>query len=220
MSVIIKICGLSTSEMVDAALDAGADMVGFVHFEKSPRHVSLGMGQRLGEHVGDRAVKVLVTVDMADAAFAAAVTAVKPHVLQLHGHEQPERVAAIRTRFGLPVIKAIRIGAEPGTIGHIRSYEGIADFLLFDAAPAENGSELPGGNGISFDWTFLPALNLQTPWLLAGGLRPENVGAAVARSGAYGIDVSSGVENEPGVKDAGKIAAFIANARAADAARA
>ena len=220
MGVIVKICGLSTSEMVDAALNAGADMVGFVHFEKNPRHLPLDVGQRLSEQVGDRAVKVLVTVDMADMALAAAVAAVKPHALQLHGHEPPDRVAAISTRFGLPVIKAIRIGEKPGDIGRIRCYEGIADFLLFDAAPAENGSGLPGGNGTSFDWTFLPALNLQTPWLLAGGLRPDNVGEAVTKSGAYGVDVSSGVESEPGVKDAGKIAAFIANARAAGEARA
>lgn len=220
MGVIVKICGLSTPEMVDAALNAGADMVGFVHFEKSPRHVSLDVAQRLSEQVGDKAVKVLVTVDMADMALAAAIAAVKPDMLQLHGHEPPDRVALISTRFGLPVIKAISIGHKPGDIGRISFYEGIADLLLFDAAPAEDGSELPGGNGTSFDWTFLQALNLQTPWLLAGGLRPDNVGAAVTKTGAYGVDVSSGVESGAGIKDAGKIAAFVANARAAGEARA
>ncbi|MHB8885656.1 MAG: phosphoribosylanthranilate isomerase [Methylovirgula sp.] len=219
MSVIVKICGLSTPEMVDAALNAGADMVGFVHYETSPRHVPLDVAAKLSEQVGDRAVKVLVTVDMTDTALAAAIAAVKPHALQLHGRERPDRVSSISARFGLPVIKAIRIGGKPGDIGRISFYEGVADLLLFDAAPAQDGSGLPGGNGTSFDWTFLPALNLQTPWLLAGGLRPDNVGEAVMKAGAYGVDVSSGVESEPGIKDAGKIAAFVANARAAAEAR-
>lgn len=219
MGVIVKICGLSTPEMVDAALNAGADMIGFVHFEKSLRHVSLDVAQSLSIQVADKALKVLVTVDMADMALAAAIAAVKPHALQLHGHERPERVAQIGARFGLPVIKAISIGNKPSDIGSVTQYEGIADLLLFDAAPAEDGSQLPGGNGTSFDWTFLQALNLQTPWLLAGGLRPDNVGEAVMKAGAYGVDVSSGVESKPGVKDAAKIAAFVANARAAGEAR-
>lgn len=215
MGMVVKICGLSTPEMVDAALAAGADMVGFIHYEKSPRHVSIETAKALSEQVGDRAVKVLVTVDMPDQALAEAVAAVKPHALQLHGHERPDQVSRISTRFGLPVIKAIRIGDKPGDIGRITFYEGIADLLIFDAAPAEDGSELPGGNGKSFDWSFLPGLDLTTPWLLAGGLSPDNVGEAVAKSGAFGVDVSSGVESGPGIKDAAKIAAFIANARAA-----
>ncbi len=215
MGIFVKICGLSTPEMVDAALSAGADMVGFVHFEKGPRHVPLDVAQSLSEQVGDRAVKVLVTVDMTDMALAHAIAAVKPHALQLHGHERPDRVATISTRFGLPVIKAISIGGEGSDIGRIMSYQGVADMLLFDAAPAKDGAELPGGNGTSFDWTFLQALDLQTPWLLAGGLRPDNVGEALTQTGAQGVDVSSGVESEPGVKDPAKIAAFIANARAA-----
>lgn len=219
MALIVKICGLSTPEMVDAALKAGADMVGFVHYEKSPRHVPFDVAQSLSEQVGDKAIKVLVTADMADMALAGAIAAVKPHALQLHGHERPDRVAQLSARFGLPVIKAISIGSKPADIGRITSYEGVADLLLFDAGPAEDGSELPGGNGTSFDWTFLQALNLQTPWLLAGGLSPDNVGEALTKTGAYGVDVSSGVESEPGVKDAGKIAAFVANARAAAEAR-
>jgi phosphoribosylanthranilate isomerase len=217
--MVVKICGLSTPEMVDAALNAGADMIGFVHYEKSPRHVSLDVAKSLSEHAGDKAVKVLVTADMTDTALAQAIAAVQPHALQLHGHERPDRVASLATRFGLPVIKSISIGAKPGDIGRITFYEGVADLLLFDAAPAEGGSELPGGNGTSFDWSFLPGLNLSTPWLLAGGLNPNNVGEALTKSGAYGVDVSSGVESGPGVKDAGKIAAFIANARAAGEAR-
>lgn len=219
MGMIVKICGLSTPDMVDAALSAGADMVGFVHYDKSPRHVSLDVAKGLSEQVGDKAVKVLVTVDMTDMALAGAVAAVKPHALQLHGHERPDRVAQISARFGLPVIKAIGIGKTPGDIGRITFYEGVADLLLFDAAPAGDGAELPGGNGTAFDWSFLPSLDLSTPWLLAGGLNPENVGEAVTKSGAHGVDVSSGVESGPGIKDAGKIAAFIANARAAAEAR-
>lgn len=219
MGMVVKICGLSTPEMVDAALTSGADMVGFIHYEKSPRHVGLDQAKALSEHVGDKAVKVLVTVDMSDMELAQAIATVKPHAVQLHGHERPDRVSSLATRFGLPMIKAVRIGDKPGDIGRITFYEGVADLLIFDAAPADDGSELPGGNGKSFDWSFLPGLNLATPWLLAGGLNPENVGDAVARSGAWGVDVSSGVESGPGIKDAGKIAAFIANARAAGEAR-
>lgn len=219
MGVVVKICGLSTPEMVDAALAAGADMVGFIHYEKSPRHVALDTAGALSEQVGDKAVKVLVTVDMGDMDLARAIAAVKPHALQLHGHERPDRVAQVSTRFNLPVIKAISIGDKPGDIGRITFYEGVADLLLFDAAPKGDGSDLPGGNGTSFDWSFLPQLNLTTPWLLAGGLNPDNVGDALTKSGAYGVDVSSGVESGPGIKDAAKIATFIANARAAVEAR-
>lgn len=217
--MIVKICGLSTVEMIDAALAAGADMVGFIHFERSPRHVTLDAAKRLSEHAGDRALKVLVTVDMDDMALAHAIAAVRPHALQLHGRERPDRVASLRTRFGLPVIKAIGIGAGPDTIGDIAGFDGVADLLLLDAAPSDDGSQLPGGNGTRFDWGFLPTLNVATPWLLAGGLNPDNVGEAVAKSGAYGVDVSSGVESGPGVKEAAKIAAFVANVRAAAALR-
>jgi phosphoribosylanthranilate isomerase len=212
---VVKICGLSTLDTVEAALAAGADMIGFVHYEPSPRHMALDRAKALSAHAGERAVKVLLTVDLADAPLAQAVEAVKPHALQLHGHETPDRVAALAERFGLPIIKAIRISGKPDDRDRIAAFDGVADLLLFDAAPAEDGSELPGGNGKSFDWSFLPRLELETPWLLAGGLTPENVADAVAKSGALGIDVSSGVESSRGVKDAGKIAAFIANARAA-----
>jgi phosphoribosylanthranilate isomerase len=219
MGMIVKICGLSTPDMVDAALKAGADMIGFVHFEKSPRHVPLHVAQSLSESVGDRAIKVLVTVDMGDMELADAIATIKPHALQLHGHETPERLASLSARFGLPLIKAIRIGDQPGDLARIAPYDEAADLLLFDAAPGDAEGELPGGNGRSFDWSFLPSLQVQTPWLLAGGLNPENVGDAVTKSGAHGVDVSSGVESGPGIKDAGKIAAFIANARAAAQAR-
>lgn len=218
--MIVKICGLSSLETVDAALAAGADMVGFVHFEKSPRHLTLDAAGSLSEHVGDKVRKVLLTVDMEDVALAHAVAIVRPHALQLHGHEQPDRVASLKARFGLPVIKAIGIDGSPGDFGRITLYDGVADMLLLDAAPSRDGSERPGGNGVSFDWTRLAALEIATPWLLAGGLTPDNLAGALATVRAFGVDVSSGVESAPGVKDPAKIAAFVKNARAAAAAQA
>lgn len=218
--MLVKICGLSSLETVDAALAAGADMVGFVHFDKSPRHLTLDAARRLSEHVGDKARKVLLTVDMDDVAFAHAVTVVRPHALQLHGREPPDRVASLKARFGLPVIKAIGIDGSPGDFDRIALYDGIADMLLLDAAPSRDGSERPGGNGVRFDWARLAALEIATPWLLAGGLTPDNVAEALATVRAFGVDVSSGVESGPGVKDTAKIAAFVKNARAAAAARA
>lgn len=215
MSLIIKICGLSTPETVDAAIQAGADMVGFVRYERSPRHVSLDAAKKLGEQVGSKAARVLLTVDSDDAALEEAVAALRPDALQLHGEELPERVRALQKRFGMPVIKAIGIGASAQDIARAKAFEGVADLILFDAAPAKGGADLPGGTGRPFDWSFLKALDIETPWMLAGGLTPENVAEAVESTAAAGVDVSSGVESAPGVKDPGKIAAFIAKARAA-----
>lgn len=212
MSIAVKICGLSTPETVEAALAAGADMLGFVRFERSPRHLSLETAEALGRLVGKRARKVLLTVDADDAALAAAIEALAPHILQLHGNETAARVAALKARFGLPIMKAIAIGA-PADIAQIAIYEDVADFLLLDSRPAE--TSLPGGTGKSFDWSLLADLKLRKPWLLAGGLTPGNIGAALAMTHAPGVDVSSGVESAPGVKDRAKIAAFLANARAA-----
>ena len=212
MAIIVKICGVSTSEAVEAALAAGADMLGFVRFEKSPRHIPLEAAQSLGRQVGGRARKVLLTVDADDAALVAAVEALEPHLLQLHGNETPERIVALKARFGLPVMKALAIGA-PADLLQIAAYEQSADFLLLDSRPAEPG--IPGGSGKSFDWTLLSGLHLSKPWLLAGGLNPGNVDAALALTRAPGVDVSSGVESAPGVKDLGKIALFLARARAA-----
>ncbi len=209
---IVKICGLSTPDTLEAALAAGADMVGFVRFAKSPRHVSLATAQALGSQVGGRARKVLLTVDADDAALAAVVEALLPDILQLHGNETPQRVAALKARFGLPVMKAIAIG-RPADLARIAAYEPVADMLLLDSRAAD--SVLPGGTGRAFDWTLLRGLKLQKPWLLAGGLTAENVGAALAATRAPGVDVSSGVERAPGVKDAAKIAAFVGAARAA-----
>jgi phosphoribosylanthranilate isomerase len=212
MSIAVKICGLSTPETVEAALAAGADMLGFVRFERSPRHLSLETAEALGRLVGKRARKVLLTVDADDAALVAAIEALAPHILQLHGNETAARVAALKARFGLPIMKAIAIGA-PADIAQIAIYEDVADFLLLDSRSAE--TSLPGGTGKSFDWSLLADLKLRKPWLLAGGLTPGNIGAALAMTHAPGVDVSSGVESAPGVKDRAKIAAFLANARAA-----
>jgi phosphoribosylanthranilate isomerase len=213
MSVIVKICGLATEAGLNAALEHGADMVGFVFFEKSPRHVSLDFAASLGRRVGNRACKVLLTVDADDASFSAAIAALEPGLLQLHGNETPQRVASIRERFGLPVMKAIGIG-EVADLALVPAFDAVADFLLFDAKPS-SAAGWPGGSGKCFDWSLLTAAETKKPWLLAGGLNTRNVAGALTQTGAAGVDVSSGVESAPGVKDGGKIAAFIAEVRAA-----
>lgn len=212
MSVIVKICGLATETGLDAALACGADMAGFVIFDESPRHVSLELAANLGRRAARRTCKVLVTVDAGDALLAAAIKALDPGLLQLHGCESPERVSAIRARFGLPVMKAIGI-FEPTDLARVPDFDGVADFLLFDAKPQRAGR--PGGNATSFDWSLLGRVETKKPWLLAGGLDAGNVAEALAQTGAPGVDVSTGVENAPGVKDANKIAAFIAAVRGA-----
>ena len=215
MSVIVKICGLSTEEALDAALEHGADMAGFVVFEKSPRHLSLETLARLGKRAGNRIRKVLLTVDADDALLATAIKALEPALLQLHGSESPERAAAVRARYGLPVMKAIGIGSV-ADLALIPKFEAVADFLLFDTKP-EPLAKIPGGTGKSFDWSLLAGIKTQKPWLLAGGLHAGNVAEALALTRAPGVDVSSGVESAPGVKDGAKIAAFIAAARLAAA---
>jgi phosphoribosylanthranilate isomerase len=213
MSVIVKICGLATMAGLDAALACGADMAGFVFFDKSPRHVSLELAANLGQRAARRTCKVLVTVDADDASLAAAIKALDPGLLQLHGSETPERVAAIRAQFGLPVMRAIGLGAA-ADLAPVPVFDDAADFLLFDAKPSQLG-EPPGGSGTSFDWSLLAEVKTKRPWLLAGGLDASNVADALAQTSAPGVDVSSGVENAPGVKDMGKIAAFIAAVRGA-----
>src|ERR1700736_3501262 len=211
MSVIVKICGLATEAGLDAALACGADMTGFVFFDKSPRHVSLELAAYLNRRAGCRTCKVLVTVDADDALLAAAIKALGPGLLQLHGSETPERVAAIRGRFGLPVMKAIGI-FEPADLALVPVFDGAADFLLFDAKPPRDAG-WRGGSGTSFEWSLLGMIETKKPWLLAGGLDASNVADALAQTGAPGVDVSSGVENAPGVKDRNKIADFIAAVR-------
>ncbi len=213
MNVIVKICGLATAAGLDAALESGADMAGFVFFDKSPRHVSLELAAKLGQRTANRACKVLVTVDAGDALLAAAIKALDPGLLQLHGSETPERVAAIRAQFGLPVMKAIGIG-EVADLALVPVFDAVADYLLFDAKPHQ-ATGRPGGNRESFDWSLLGRINIKKPWLLAGGLDADNVAGAIAQTRAPGVDVSSGVESALGVKDEAKIAAFIAKARGA-----
>ena len=212
---MIKICGLSKAVTLDAALEAGADMVGFVFFPASPRHVTLEAARHLGQQVGVRAKKVALTVDAEDDRLASIIAALAPDLLQLHGHETPSRVAEVGGHFGLPVIKAIGL-RERADLASIPAFDAVADHLLFDARPPANAAR-PGGLGDTFDWTLLRSIATRRPWLLAGGLTPDNVEAALRETGAPGLDVSSGVESAPGVKDAGKIARFVARAREAGA---
>lgn len=212
--MIVKICGLSTSETLAAALDAGADMVGFVHYARSPRHVPLAAAPALVARVAGRAPKTLLTVDADDELLSAAIEAFAPDILQLHGAETPARVASIREKFGRPVMKAIGLDTE-ADLDTIGTYEAVADMLLFDARPID-AAALPGGNGRAFDWKLLAGRSFARPWLLGGGLAAENVAAAIAATGAPGVDVSSGVESARGIKDGDKIRSFIAAARATE----
>jgi phosphoribosylanthranilate isomerase len=215
MSVIVKICGLKRSEPLEAALAGGADMVGFVFFEKSPRHLDLAQARRLSEQVRGQAEKVALVVNADDSRIAAIIEALAPDWLQLHGDETPERVAQIHAAFGRPVLKALGV-AEQADFLRAPDYEAVSDRLLFDAKPPKD-SALPGGNGLRFDWTLLrdhARFAAKKNWMLSGGLDPENVGEAIRLTGAPGVDVSSGVEDAPGEKSAAKILAFIAKARA------
>lgn len=206
----IKICGLSTPETLAATIAAGADMAGFVFFEKSPRHIDLETARTLGRLAQGRISKVGLTVDADDALLDAIIDDLKPDLLQLHGRESPERVRAVKARFGLPVIKALGV-ATAADVEFARAFEGVADILLFDAKPAP-GAAVPGGAGVAFDWNLLRGASTKN-WMLSGGLDPENVAEAVRLTGAPAVDVSSGVERARGVKDAAKIAAFVAAAR-------
>jgi len=211
MSVLIKICGLKTFEALDVALEAGADLVGFVFFAPSPRHVGIEAARALGERVRGRVQKVALSVDASDDELAASVAALKPDLLQLHGKETPERVLLVRERFGLPVMKALPV-AERSDLAAIRLYDGVADRLIFDAR-AELEATRPGGLGKRFDWRLLENLQTRAPFMLSGGLDALNVVQALRITAAPGVDVSSGVERAPGEKDPDKIRAFIAAAR-------
>jgi phosphoribosylanthranilate isomerase len=208
----VKICGLSSAATLDAALDSGADMVGFVFFDPSPRNLSIEQARMLAGQVGGRAQKVALTVDADDAKLDAIVDALRPDILQLHGKETPQRVRAIRARFGIPVMKAIGV-ASPADLAETEAYAEAADTLLFDAKPTPE-AVLPGGNGQAFDWSILKGFAADQPWMLSGGLDAGNVGAALTATAARGVDVSSGVESAPGTKDPARIAAFIAAVRA------
>ena len=215
MPTEIKICGLSEAESVDAALEAGADLVGFVFFARSPRNISPERAAALAERARGRATIVALTVDAEPAFLADLVTTMRPDLLQLHGRETPECVEAIRRDTGLPVMKAIGI-ASAADLDRVHDYP-LAETLLLDAKPPE-GATRPGGNGAAFDWSLLKNFRDVRPWLLSGGLDAANVAAALAATGAPGVDVSSGVESAPGRKDSGMIRDFIAVVRAAGAA--
>jgi phosphoribosylanthranilate isomerase len=214
MSLSIKICGLKTPETLDVALESGADMVGFVFFAPSPRNLGLEAARLLGERVQGRAAKVALTVNASNEALADIIEALKPDMLQLHGTEPPERVAVVRSRFGLPVMKALPI-AERGDLSPIRLYAKVADRLIFDARAPQDATR-PGGLGHPFDWALLNGIEFGIPFMLSGGLDAGNVADAIRITGAPGVDVSSGVERSVGVKDADKIRAFIRAARSAD----
>src|ERR1700680_1804293 len=214
MSLIVKICGLSTPETLDIALDAGADMVGFVFFPPSPRHLSLETARELGKHAKRRAVKVALTVDADDATLGNIVEALQPDILQLHGKKTVGRLRDIKQTFGLPVMKAIAVETV-ADLASLPGYAAVADRILFDAR-APKGATRPGGLGAVFDWHVLEQLDLKLPFMVSGGLSAENVAEAVRVTRAGGVDVSSGVERTPGVKDPGIIRAFISAARATE----
>ncbi|MBB5516713.1 phosphoribosylanthranilate isomerase [Rubricella aquisinus] len=202
----VKICGLTTPEGVMAAANAGAAYVGFVFFEKSPRNLTIEAARALAVEVPLGVAKVGLFVNSDDAFLDAILAAVPLDMLQLHGSESPERVAELRARHGLPVMKAIGVRVADD-LEAVDAYATVADQLLIDAKPAP-GADLPGGNGLAFDWTLLQGRRWPVPWMLAGGLTPDNVARACNLTGARQVDVSSGVESAPGVKDADLIAAF------------
>jgi phosphoribosylanthranilate isomerase len=216
MTVLVKICGLKTHEALDVTLDAGADFVGFVFFPPSPRNVEPAAARALGRRVDGRAGKVALTVDAEDALLEQIVEALAPDVLQLHGKETPQRVATVKARFGIPVMKAIAVEAR-ADLADVDRYVAVADRLLFDArAPHE--ATRPGGLGKPFDWRLLRALDPGIPFMLSGGLDAGNVAQALSITRAPGVDVSSGVERAPGEKDLDKIRAFVRAAREASSA--
>ncbi len=218
MLLDIKICGLKTPDAVAAALDGGASHIGFIFFEKSPRNLMPEDAGRLREAARGRARSVAVTVNADNAFLDHVVTAVQPDMLQLHGKESPERVEEIKGRYGLPVMKAFSV-SEPEDLGAIAPYLGLADRFLFDAKPPK-GSQLPGGNGVAFDWRMLAALDPSVDYMLSGGLNAANIGDALRLVTPNGIDISSGVESAPGVKDAALIDEFFRAVRRADKSRA
>lgn len=212
MSLLVKICGLSTRETLETALDAGADMVGFVFFPPSPRHVSLETGRDLGRQVKRRALTVALTVDADDATLGNIMDALSPDILQLHGKESVARLRDIKQKFGRPVMKAVPV-ATSADLALLPGYAAVADRILFDARAPKDATR-PGGLGAPFDWHLLENLDLKLPYMVSGGLHVDNVAEALRVTGAGGADVSSGVESAPGVKDPELIKAFIRAARA------
>ena len=205
--ISVKLCGLSRPQDVSAAAAAGARYVGFTFFEKSPRNVSLTTAAALAHAVPDGICKVALTVNASDEDLDALLASVPIDMLQLHGSEQPDRVHHVKTRYGLPVMKAIGV-ADAQDLPQLDSYAGVADQILVDAKPPRGGV-LPGGNGLAFDWRLIAGRRWAVPWMLAGGLTPDNVAEAIRVTGTRQVDVSSGVEGSPGVKDPARMAAFV-----------
>jgi phosphoribosylanthranilate isomerase len=210
--VSVKICGLATVDDVRACADAGANYMGLVFFEKSPRNITIPAARELAFAAPLGLAKVALVVNPSDAELDAITATVPLDMLQLHGRETPERVAEVKARYGLPVMKAVGI-ADGDDLPKLESYFGVADQILVDAKPPKGG-ELPGGNGLSFDWRLIAGRRWPCPWMLAGGLTPENVAEAVKMTGAKQVDVSSGVEDAPGQKNAELIQKFVQSSRA------
>jgi phosphoribosylanthranilate isomerase len=211
MTTEVKICGITDADTMDAALEAGADYIGLVFFPPSPRALTPERAAELLQFSPDDLVKVGLFVDPDDATLDAVLSRVRLDLLQLHGSESPERVEAIRLEYGVPVMKTIAVETA-ADLDRVEPYLTVADRLLFDAKPPK-GAALPGGNAVAFDWSLLQGRRWGLPWMLAGGLTAATVAEAIRLTGAPAVDVSSGVESAPGVKDPAKIAAFIAAAR-------
>jgi len=214
MSLLVKICGLTTRETLDAALAAGADMVGFVFFPPSPRHLGLEMARELGRQAKGHALKVALTVDADDTTIANIIETLRPDLLQLHGRESVARIRDLKGRFGLPVMKAIPVAAATD-LAPLAGYAAVCDRILFDARAPKDATR-PGGLGATFDWHLLENLDLRLPFMVSGGLNADNVAEAVRITHADGVDVSSGVERAPGVKDCDLIRDFVRAARATE----
>ncbi|MDB5530908.1 MAG: phosphoribosylanthranilate isomerase [Devosia sp.] len=210
--LIVKICGIKTPDMLEVAIEAGADMVGFMHFVRSPRHVTIEEVASLISEARGRVQTCVVLVNP-DNSCVAEIAALGPDWIQLHGPETPHRVEAIRAEAGVEIMKALPIGGADD-VAHVAAFAQIADRILLDAKPPK-GADRPGGLGESFDWSLLKALDPALDFMLSGGLTPENVAEAIRTVRPFGVDVSSGVETAPGVKDKRLIEAFIRNARAA-----
>lgn len=213
MTLAVKICGLKTPEDAHCAIEAGADLLGCVFFEKSPRNVSAQVAAEIFDMIGDKDVlRVGLFVNPTDHELSQVLNHVRLDLIQLHGSESPERVEEIRLAFALPVMKALPI-ADQDDVQNAKAYDGVADRLLFDAKPPK-GANRPGGNAISFDWNLLTGTNWKVPWMLAGGLNQKNVKQATIESTAQAVDVSSGVESALGIKSTQMITAFIQAAKA------
>ena len=216
MGIDVKICGINEPRSLQAAVGHGARYIGFVFYEPSPRYIAPGIASQLAWQVGTTSRIVGLFVEPSDDFLEEAVSQTPLNMIQLHGDETPGRVAEIRARYSIPVMKAFRIG-EKADFAPVASYEGVADWFLFDARPPKNVASLPGGTGIAFDWQLMAGQSFDRPWMLAGGLNADNLASAVEATGAGTVDVSSGVEAAPGRKDPDKITALLDIADCLDA---